>query len=76
VKQTDFQERVLSELSRTEEQLKTLFKQYDKIERHLEKINGSVMEHQVDIAKVKTWGSVAVVIVPTVIHFIIKGIYS
>ena len=66
----------MSELSRTEEQLKTLFKQYDKIERHLEKINGSVMEHQVDIAKVKTWGSVAVVIVPTVIHFIIKGIYS
>jgi phage shock protein A len=73
MKQIDFQEKVLSELGRTEEQLKTLFKQYDKIERHLEKINGSVTEHEVDIAKVKTWGSFAVIVIPMLLHFILRG---
>ena len=70
-----FQEKVLSQLSKHGEQLKTLFKETSKIERHLEKINGSVTEHQVDIAKIKTWGSVAVVVVPALIHFILKEIY-
>ncbi len=70
-----FQEKVLSQLSKQEEQLKTLFKETSKIERHLERINGSVTEHQVDIAKIKTWGSVAVVVVPALIHFILKEIY-
>ena len=70
-----FQEKVLSQLSKHGEQLKTLFKETSKIERHLEKINGSVTEHQVDIAKIKTWGSIAVIIVPTLIHFILKEIY-
>ena len=70
-----FQEKVLSQLSKQEEQLKTLFKETSKIERHLERINGSVTEHQVDIAKINTWGSVAVVVVPALIHFILKEIY-
>ena len=70
-----FHEKVLSQLSKQEEQLKTLFKETSKIERHLERINGSVTEHQVDIAKIKTWGSVAVVVVPALIHFILKEIY-
>tara|TARA_R110002051_G_C8521365_1_gene468013 strand:- start:209 stop:439 length:231 start_codon:yes stop_codon:yes gene_type:complete len=68
-----FQEKVLSQLSRQEEQLKTLFKETSKIERHLERINGSVTEHKVEIAKVKTWGSLAILLVPMLLHFILKG---
>lgn len=74
MKVEEYREKVLSQLSRQEEQLKTLFKETSKIERQLEKLNGSVAEHRVDIAKIKTWGSVALFVIPTAIHLILKGI--
>ena len=43
-----------------------------RIEKHLEKINGKVAEHEASLIKIKTIGMVAVFIIPLTINIIMR----
>ncbi|HSG32307.1 MAG TPA: hypothetical protein VLB82_12280 [Thermodesulfobacteriota bacterium] len=43
-----------------------------RIEKHLEKINGKVAEHEASLIKIKTIGMVAVFIIPLTINVIMR----
>lgn len=43
-----------------------------RIEKHLEKINGKVAEHEASLIKIKTIGMIAVFIIPITINIIMR----
>jgi hypothetical protein len=43
-----------------------------RIEKHLEKINGKVAEHEASLIKIKTIGMVAIFIIPLTINVIMR----
>jgi hypothetical protein len=43
-----------------------------RVEKHLEKLNGKVAEHETNIAQMKVWGSVAVLSLPIIINVIMR----
>jgi len=43
-----------------------------RIEKHLEKINGKVAEHEASLIKIKTIGMVAVFVIPLTINIIMR----
>ena len=42
------------------------------IEKHLEKLNGKVDRHNTDIARIQTWGSIAVIAIPISLNIIMR----
>ena len=55
-----------------DERQKTIFNTLIRVEKHLEKLNGKVAEHETDIAKMQVWGSVAVVTFPLIVNIIMR----
>ena len=55
-----------------DERQKTIFNTLIRVEKHLEKLNGKVAEHETDIAKMQVWGSVAVITFPLIVNIIMR----
>ncbi len=56
-----------------DERQKTIFNTLHRIEKHLEKLNGKVADHDTAITKLQTVGAVAVISIPIIIN-VIMGI--
>tara|TARA_R100001244_G_scaffold129954_1_gene101773 strand:+ start:463 stop:690 length:228 start_codon:yes stop_codon:yes gene_type:complete len=74
MKLTDYRDEVLQLLTRVDTKQDGIFHRINKIEYHLEKLNSKVAEHEKAFVVVKTWGAVALVIVPLAINVIIRMI--
>ena len=61
-------------LVRLDERQRTIFNTLSRVENHLVKINGKVDAHELEINKFKTYGTVAVVLVPFCVHYVMKWI--
>ena len=61
-------------LIRHDERLRNIYSSLNRIEKHLEKLNGKVSSHDTDIAKIQTWGGVALVTFPIVINILMRFI--
>jgi len=59
-------------LVRLDERNRTIFNTLSRIENHLVKLNGKVEKHELDIVRFKTYGAVAVFIIPFSIHFLMR----
>ena len=46
-----------------DERQKTIFNMLARVEKHLEKLNGKVANHETQLAKMQVWGTVAVVVI-------------
>tara|TARA_B100001093_G_scaffold514787_1_gene589634 strand:- start:667 stop:882 length:216 start_codon:yes stop_codon:yes gene_type:complete len=56
-----------------DERQKTIFNTLHRIEKHLEKLNGKVADHDTAITKLQTVGAIAVISIPIIIN-VIMGI--
>tara|TARA_R100000808_G_C2155419_1_gene167849 strand:- start:21447 stop:21659 length:213 start_codon:yes stop_codon:yes gene_type:complete len=61
-------------LVKHDERLKNIYSTLSKIERHLEKLNGKVDEHEKAIAKIQVLGLVAIVSFPIIVNVIMSAL--
>ena len=59
-------------LTRHDERLRNIYSTLNRIEKHLERLNGKVDKHETDIAKVQVWGGVALVSFPIIVNIIMR----
>lgn len=59
-------------LIRHDERLKNIYSSLNRIEKHLEKLNGKVDKHNIDIARIQTWGSIAIIAIPITLNIIMR----
>ena len=65
-------EEVIKHLTKLNERQITIFHRVERIEKHLELLNGKTNTNNVEIAKIKTWGGVALFAMPIIINLIMK----
>jgi len=65
-------EEVIKYLTKLNERQITIFHRVEKIEKHLELLNGKTNTNNVEIAKIKTWGGVALFAIPIIVNLIMK----
>jgi len=59
-------------LVKHDERLKNIYSVLNRVEKHLEKLNGKVENHEKSIAKMQVLGTVAVVSLPIIINVIMR----
>ena len=72
MKTEQHREEVIKYLTKLNERQITIFHRVEKIEKHLEMLNGKTNNNNVEIAKIKTWGGVALFAMPIIINLIMK----
>ena len=65
---------IISYLTKLNERQITIFKRVERIDNHLEKLNGNVAIHEKELTVIKTWGGVALFAMPIIINLIMKVI--
>ena len=72
MKVEDYRNEVTARLVKLDERQISIFKQLQRIDTHLEKLNNKVDSHDIDLTIVKTWGAVGVLVVPMIISIIMR----
>ena len=62
----------IARLVKLEERQISIFKTLQRVEKHIEKINGQVQENKTNLAKIGTVGSVGILVVPIVVSIIMR----
>jgi hypothetical protein len=65
-------EEVIRLLTRLNERQVSIFKHIERIDKHLEKVNGKVAEHELRLVEIKTWGGVAMFAIPIIVNLVMK----
>jgi DNA anti-recombination protein RmuC len=65
-------EEVIRLLTRLNERQVSIFKHIERIDKHLEKVNGKVAEHETKLVEIKTWGGVAMFAVPIIVNVLMR----
>lgn len=63
---------VIRLLTKLNERQVSIFKHIERIDKHLDKVNGKVAEHEKSLVEIRTWGGVAMFAIPIVINLIMK----
>ena len=74
MKVEDYRNQVTARLVKLDERQISIFKQLQRIDKHLEKLNNKVESHDTDLTIVKTWGTVAVLVIPIIVSIIMRVI--
>jgi peptidoglycan hydrolase CwlO-like protein len=59
-------------LVKHDERLKNIYSALSRIEKHLDKLNGSVASNEKEIAKLQVWGGIALVTFPVIVNTIMR----
>ena len=62
----------IAKLVKLEERQISIFKTLQRVEKHIEKINGQVQENKTNLAKIGTVGSIGILVVPIVVSIIMR----
>ena len=65
-------EEVIKYLTKLNERQITIFHRVSRIEKHLDMLNGKTNNNNVEIAKIKTWGGVALFAIPIIINLVMR----
>ena len=65
---------LLTMMVKFDERQRNIFNTLHRIEKHLEKLNGKVANHDTELAKMQVWGTVAVVSFPVIVNVIMRFI--
>ena len=65
-------EEVIKYLTKLNERQITIFHRVSRIEKHLDTLNGKTNNNNVEIAKIKTWGGVALFAIPIIINLVMR----
>tara|TARA_R100000808_G_scaffold2941_3_gene10974 strand:- start:6669 stop:6899 length:231 start_codon:yes stop_codon:yes gene_type:complete len=55
-----------------DERQRTIFNMLARVEKHLEKLNGKVADHETALAKMQVMGTIAVVSFPIIVNIIMR----
>jgi len=55
-----------------DERQRTIFNMLGRVEKHLEKLNGKVADHETALAKMQVMGTIAVVSFPIIVNIIMR----
>jgi len=69
---TEHREKVLIALTEIQGDIKYLKESAEKSEHHLEKINGRILDHDRSITRIKTWGTVALILLPIIVNALVR----
>jgi hypothetical protein len=72
MKTEQHREEVIRLLTRLNERQVSIFKNIERIDKHLEKVNGKVAEHETKLVEIKTWGGVAMFAVPIIVNILMR----
>tara|TARA_R100000750_G_C2299324_1_gene78152 strand:+ start:56 stop:280 length:225 start_codon:yes stop_codon:yes gene_type:complete len=72
MKVEDYRNDTTARLVKLDERQISIFKQLQRIDRHLEKLNNQVGSHDTDLTMVKTWGAVGVLVMPIIVSIIMR----
>lgn len=72
VKVAEYRDEVLQLLTKVDTRQEEIFHRVGRIEKHLDKLNGKVADHEKALVVVKTWGTVALVTLPIIINMIMR----
>ena len=72
MKLDEYRDEVIQKLTRVDTRQEEMIYRIGRIEKHLEKLNGHVADHEKALTVVKTWGSVGLVILPLMINIIMR----
>ena len=61
-------------LVKHDERLKNIYSSLGRIEKHLDKLNGKVADHDTAITKLQTVGAVAVISIPIIVNVIMRRV--
>ena len=59
-------------LVKLDERQKTLFNTMTRVEQHLEKLNGKVDTHEIAVAQIKVYGTIAIITLPVIVNVIME----
>tara|TARA_R100000656_G_scaffold22520_1_gene20025 strand:- start:783 stop:1010 length:228 start_codon:yes stop_codon:yes gene_type:complete len=68
----DYRNETTAKLVKLDERQISIFKTLQRIEKHLEKLNGQTSSNSDAIIMFKTWGSAALLIVPIIVTLIMR----
>lgn len=68
----DYRTETTAKLVKLDERQISIFKTLQRIEKHLEKLNGQTGRNSEEIIKFKTWGSAAIFVVPIIVTIIMR----
>ena len=72
MKVEDYRNDTTARLVKLDERQISIFKQLQRIDKHLEKLNNKVGSHDTDLTMVKTWGAVGVLVIPIIVSIIMR----
>lgn len=72
MKVEEYRTEVTARLVKLDERQISIFKGLQRIDKQLNGLNGKVDRHSIDIERIKTYGSFAVLIVPIVVSIFLK----
>jgi UDP-N-acetylglucosamine:LPS N-acetylglucosamine transferase len=72
VKVEDYRNEVTARLVKLDERQISIFKTLQRMDKHLSKLNDKVEKHGIDIERIKTYGSFAVLIIPIVVSVVLR----
>ena len=72
MKVEDYRNEVTARLVKLDERQISIFKALQRIDKHLSTLNGKVERHGIDIERIKTYGSFAVLIIPIVVSVVLR----
>ena len=68
----DYSEEMRNLLIKVDTRQEEMYHRVGRIEKHLERINGKVAEHEASLIKIKTVGMIAVFIIPLTINVVMR----
>ena len=69
---SDYRNETTAKLVKLDERQISIFKTLQRIEKHLEKLNGQTSRNSDAIIMFKTWGSAALLVVPIIVTLIMR----
>tara|TARA_R100000049_G_C1912042_1_gene59176 strand:+ start:638 stop:874 length:237 start_codon:yes stop_codon:yes gene_type:complete len=61
-----------AKLVKLEERQISIFKAIQRVEKHLDKLNGQVEENKTNLTKISTVGSIGILIMPVIVSIIMR----
>tara|TARA_Y100001951_G_C11073157_1_gene147228 strand:+ start:70 stop:300 length:231 start_codon:yes stop_codon:yes gene_type:complete len=68
----DYRDEVIKTLTKVDTRQEEMIYRVGRIEKHMEKLNGTVAQHEKALVVIKTWGTAAVVTLPIIINVIMR----
>ena len=68
----EYRNDVTAKLVKLEERQGSIFKTLQRVENHLEKLNGQVEENKTNLTKIGTIGSIGILTVPIIVSIIMR----